>query len=241
MQPFLKAFPPSLRLLTIVIASWLISACENQVTQQSSNEIHHQSYLKALEKASVAKSRLIFEMNRIQSGTVSHYDFLQYEHIELIRHSKALNHPPASLPETVRIDLKQQAKNILDSANVLEWVIADFLRAHSLMLSSRYNLNDLIDKNLKSSNADQFNRLLTLNKHLNRYLIQQTGEQNLKQAVQDFKRQPSKEINAFIFQTEQLINQAPLVQAAFKALLDSPIDHQAWLLTNTYTLATSKD
>ena len=66
-------------------------------------ERHQQEYVAALDRVTAAPTRIAEEMQRIRSEKVAHYDFLQYEHIEMLRHARALSYPPANLePETTR-------------------------------------------------------------------------------------------------------------------------------------------
>lgn len=251
---------PIIWLMAFLLSSLLIAGCEKAPTNHAEkamservetietpklNITHHQDYLAALEKVTSAQAKLIYEMNRIQTGEVAHYDFLQYEHIELIRHAKALAHPPAALPESIRVDLTHQAQTLLDSANQLEWVIADFLRAHALVLSARYNLNDLIQQKATETDIEQLNHLFALNRHLNRhlnrYLIQQASEADLRDFMDEMKHQKNLQADALLFQLEQLINETPRAQTAVKQLINAPINNQAWLLAHTYNLALPKN
>lgn len=105
---------------------------------------HHQAYLDALDIVSAAESRIDEEMIRISNGTVAHYDFLQHEHIELLRHASALRHPPIAMPASERDAVIAQADAILIAAKSLELVIADYLRAQAQLNSAISNTLDLI-------------------------------------------------------------------------------------------------
>lgn len=107
---------------------------------------HHKAYLDALDKVLVAESRIAGEMSRISNGTVAHYDFLQHEHIELLRHARALRHPPNRLSASERDNMIAQADTLLTAAESLELVIADFLRAQALLRSAISNTLDLVAK-----------------------------------------------------------------------------------------------
>lgn len=104
---------------------------------------HQQDYLEALDKVEQGEARILAELDRIQQGNVAHYDFLQFENIELVRHSRALAYPPADLPQRQREDIIQQADALLGSANALEWIIADYLRAFALVRSASANTLDI--------------------------------------------------------------------------------------------------
>ncbi len=228
----------------IILFTSALSACNQETFSKDSindkpptqtiNPSHHQDYLEALRKVTSAQPKLIYEMNRIQTGEVAHYDFLQYEHIELIRHAKALAHPPAALPESVRTDLTQQAQTLLHTSNQLEWVIADFLRSHALVLSARYNLNDLIQQQVTEANGTQLTTLFELNSHVNRYLIQQASENDLRNFIDKIEHESLLKVAGLIFQVKQLINEKPKEQTAFKQLVETSVNQQAWQLAQTY-------
>ena len=94
-------------------------------------QTHEEAYLAALEKVTQGEARIANEMQRVQSGAVAHYDFLQYEHIELVRHAQALAYPPSAMDSATRAVIATEAAQLVDSANAMEWVIADFLRESS--------------------------------------------------------------------------------------------------------------
>lgn len=100
---------------------------------------HQQAYQAALDAVMGGPDRIAGEMLRIRSGEVEHYDFLQYEHIELIRHARALAYPPDIPDREGRLRTVELADAVLQAANDLEWIIADFLRAHALeQISERH-------------------------------------------------------------------------------------------------------
>jgi hypothetical protein len=96
-------------------------------------DFHPAAYLAALQIINEAKENLLTEMRRIQSGEVAHFDFLQYQHLELIRHASALQFPPTTLSADIRAKLNTEAQTLLAAANQLEWTIADFLRAQAMI------------------------------------------------------------------------------------------------------------
>lgn len=93
---------------------------------------HQQAYLAAITAIGTAHARLLTEMQRIHSDEVAHADFLQFQHLELLRHARALQHPPAALEERTRQQLAAQAELLLSAIKQLEWTIADFLRAQAM-------------------------------------------------------------------------------------------------------------
>lgn len=114
---------------------------------------HQQEYTAALNHAAEAPARITEEMQRIRSGEVAHYDFLQYEHIEMLRHARALSFPPANLKSEQREDVLSQATQWQQSAEGYELVIADFLRTQAVASSAKANFQDLL--RLLSAEADE--------------------------------------------------------------------------------------
>lgn len=122
-------------------------------------ESHIDAYASAITAAESAQDKLLAEMTRIQSGAVAHYDFLQFEHLELIRHARALHHPPAALSEAVRARLTSQAEQLLAQTNELEWVIADFLRAIAMIDIMQTHIEDPVRANPVDGLGDPAARL----------------------------------------------------------------------------------
>ena len=114
---------------------------------------HEDEYAAALEIASSAPARIEREMQRIRDGEVAHYDFLQYEHIEMLRHARALSIPPLGLEPERRANLLSQAEQLQLDAERLELTIADFLRAHAVASGAKANYQDLL--RAFSSGADE--------------------------------------------------------------------------------------
>lgn len=96
-------------------------------------ESHPQAYRESIRAMESAGEQLLVEMRRIREGDVEHYDFLQFQHLQLIRHARALQHPPSSLNEQKRRDLDGAAQTVLPAVSDLEWLIADFLRAEAMI------------------------------------------------------------------------------------------------------------
>jgi len=105
---------------------------------------HHQAYLDALSTVVAAQTRIEREMIRISNGAVGHYDFLQHEHIELVRHASALRHPPTGMSASGRDSVIAQAGVLFMAAESLELVIADYLRAEAQLSSALSNTLDLL-------------------------------------------------------------------------------------------------
>jgi hypothetical protein len=124
----------------LVVIAWAVYF-PNGTAQ--TNTVHHRDYLDALEKVQQAEPSIVHEMERLQFGSVAHYDFLQYQHIELIRHARALAHPPAGLTQSARAEIVAAAEQLLKSAGEMEWVIADFLRALAMLRNASSNTLDI--------------------------------------------------------------------------------------------------
>lgn len=92
----------------------------------------------------MAPARIESEMQRIRSGEVAHYDFLQFEHIEMLRHARALSHPVANVNGSERESLLSEARRLQAEASRYEIIIADFLRGHAAALNARLNYQDLL-------------------------------------------------------------------------------------------------
>jgi cytochrome c peroxidase len=115
---------------------------------------HAADYAHAIRITADAVPELIAEMRRVHSGAVAHYDFIQFQHLELIRHARSLQHPPASLQETTRAQLSQQASELLQDVNALEWTIADFLRAEAMIRVMTSHINEPEDSELSGEMGD---------------------------------------------------------------------------------------
>jgi cytochrome c peroxidase len=127
-----------------------------EVTLPGSAELaqrHRYEYEAAVKHASEAPARIAAEMQRIRSGEVAHYDFLQYEHIEMLRHARALSFPPADVMAEQREAMLTQAKHWQQLAEEYELTIADFLRGHAVASGARTNYQDLL--RILSDQADE--------------------------------------------------------------------------------------
>ena len=107
-------------------------------------DMHSSGYSLALEITASAPARIAAEMRRIRSGEVAHYDFLQYEHIEMLRHARALSFPPADTDPDTRASMLMQAAQWQETAAQYELTIADFLRRYAVSLNAKLNYQDLL-------------------------------------------------------------------------------------------------
>lgn len=93
---------------------------------------HQAEYLAALATVGAAQQGIVEQMQALLTGKTEHFDFLQYEHLQMIRHARSLAHPPAILTPEQRSQIQVSSARILQQAEALEWVIADFLRAFAV-------------------------------------------------------------------------------------------------------------
>ena len=114
---------------------------------------HQEEYTAALDLAAEAPTRIAEEMRRIRSGQVAHFDFLQYEHIEMLRHARALSFPPGDLGQEQRDAVLAQAVEWQQSAEQYELIISDFLRTLAVASSAKTNYQDLL--RVLSAEADE--------------------------------------------------------------------------------------
>ncbi|MCP5345308.1 MAG: cytochrome c peroxidase [Gammaproteobacteria bacterium] len=114
---------------------------------------HQQEYAAAQQRVSEAPARIDQEMQRIRSGQVAHFDFLQYEHIEMLRQARALSFPPTTVETAQRKTLLSEATQWQQSAQQYEFIIADFLRNQAIVSNARTNFQDLLHS--FSLNADE--------------------------------------------------------------------------------------
>lgn len=114
---------------------------------------HHSDYTDALQRTAEGPDRIAAEMARIRSGEVAHFDFVQYEHIEMQRNARALSFPPANTGAEQRAALLQSATQWQQAAADYELVIADFLRQQAVVSSAKANLQDLL--RILSRDADE--------------------------------------------------------------------------------------
>lgn len=105
---------------------------------------HLQAYEAARELVRTAPERIEAEMHRIATGEVAHFDFLQFEHMEMMRHALALSFPPAQTHTQQREALLEDAQEWQQAARDYELEIADFLRSQAVLGSARANYQDLL-------------------------------------------------------------------------------------------------
>jgi len=94
---------------------------------------HQSAYRAAQATLLPAFARLQDALANVDSGTVAHFDFVQAEHLELIRHARALQHPPSALSAASRQCLQNGASRLLQEVMLLELPIADYLQARAML------------------------------------------------------------------------------------------------------------
>jgi len=147
----------------------------------AANGAHEVAYAAALQRLQVAPDRLLTEMRRIDAGEVAHFDFLQHEHIELLRDSKALAFPPTSLPQDKREALSTQAGAVLRLATDLEWTLADFLRGQAAVNAAVSSTADIVRQASNDAEPATRSALNTLGQKA--IAFRQTGDDSTLQAL----------------------------------------------------------
>lgn len=94
---------------------------------------HRDAYRAAQDALTPAFTQLQAELARVESGGVAHFDFVQFQHLELIRNARALQHPPADIADSNRQCLQDGAEQLLEDVMALELPIADFLQARAML------------------------------------------------------------------------------------------------------------
>jgi len=94
---------------------------------------HQSAYIAAIDAIDPAWIALQAEMERLQNGEAAHFDFVQFQHLELIRHARALQFPPADISVSNLACLQSAAPALLEEVLAQEWPIADFLQAQAML------------------------------------------------------------------------------------------------------------
>jgi len=94
---------------------------------------HHASYRSAQDALAPAFTGLLQALEQVTTGAVAHFDFVQFQHLELIRHARALQHPPSDLAENSQQCLQAGAAQLLQQVMALELPIADYLQAQAML------------------------------------------------------------------------------------------------------------
>ncbi|MCW8194594.1 hypothetical protein F6455_07325 [Proteobacteria bacterium 005FR1] len=219
------------------LAVFACSALGHDALAQT-NLAHHRDYLEALEKVKQAESRIALEMERLQFGELAHYDFLQFEHIELIRHARALAHPPAGLTQSASADIALAVEELLTSASELEWLIADFLRALATVRNASSNTLDIAAALKREAPAGLATKLDKLSQQTARFAKAgyETGWDELDEAFKavlnaSISEQRRRELD---FQRQALESNAGAINQARQALILSDVDQHGERLAALY-------
>lgn len=219
---------PSLGVLLLALTS---------IVRAETNSAHQQDYLAALEKVIHAESRIAQEMKRVQLGSVAHYDFLQYEHIELVRHARALAFPPAEVSAETRDAIKTQAEQLLTSANDLEWVIADFLRALAQLRSASSNTLDILIPLKSGASPALIGKIEALETAMLLFTVSGYAEEwEVLSAALDAVHEAAnvQQRRELAVQQQLLRDNAPVLTVQRQKLVDSDVDRLALQLQLLY-------
>jgi cytochrome c peroxidase len=104
-----------------------------QCWQLNPSQTHTQAYTTTQAALLPTHTRLLADAEAIDAGQVAHFDFLQAEHLELIRHARALQHPPSEFSAAGRTCLQDGAQRVLQEVMLLELPIADYLQARAML------------------------------------------------------------------------------------------------------------
>lgn len=206
------------------------------------NDAHHRDYVAALAQVSQSEAQILAAMKQVQSGQVAHYDFLQNEHIELIRHARALAWPPGNISQPDKDALRADAVALLSSAESLEWIIADFLRAVAQVRSATSNTLDIASQAAQGTSgtlsasleALQVQTLMFMASGYNEGWEALAGVYDVVLTA-DISDQTRRELQ---FQRERLALFTPQLQVHTQALLESDVDVRAMHLQALFDEAT---
>ncbi len=204
-------------------------------------DAHHKDYQAALEIVASSEANILNAMQQVQSGQVAHYDFLQYELIELIRHSRALAWPPGSVPTSTKTAISDEARALRNSAEELEWIITDFLRAIAQVRSATSNTLDIAKQAILHASGSTKTDLQALQVETLKFMgaAYQEGWQQLESAFDsalkgDISAQSYRELS---FQKAQLATYPQQLSGFMKNLTNSDVDERAAKLKALYEAA----
>jgi len=136
-------------LAVIIILS--IALVGLQVTKPSINNAHHNAFQKNILEMQGSSNALQESILKTRYGVNSHYDFVQFNMLELYRHEKGIKHPPGFLSTKTADQIKTLDNAIFDKVESINLHVNEFMRLNSLRLNSVNYLPLLIrDTQLKS-------------------------------------------------------------------------------------------
>lgn len=223
-----------------ILASLMFSSIAVSASAQGA-DAHHSDYALALSTVVHGEERIAAAMQQVQSGQVAHYDFLQQEHIDLIRHARALAWPPASIAPATKTALRDEAQALLGSAEALEWIIADYLRAVAQVRIATSNTLDIAEQAAQGAESELKASLEALQIETLMFMAAayHEGWERLVTAYDtvlksDISEHSRVELRA---QKERLRLFTPQLQEHRQALLESDVDVQAARLKGLYEAA----
>lgn len=125
---FLRELLPAPELLAVDISQ--VEEGEPGVRPHSDASQHLDIYRTVADEMEPTYQKLLHELERVLEGQVLHFDFVQFQHLELIRRARALQFPPVSLDTERQNRLAEQASALVEKIVNLEWPISDLLRNH---------------------------------------------------------------------------------------------------------------
>ena len=204
------------------------------------NQSHHQDYLRSLELLRNSKANLMRAMHNVYSEEVAHYDYIQHEHIEVVRNIKALSHPPLALQDSDRTVLIEQAQELLESANELEWVISDFLEAQALTTVAKQNFFDLLQNKLTEKShqpsSEQVMLIFLLMSDMRQFKSSGSLLKYVSANTKIWEQMDSETLTVWINNYYQYRAEA---KKAYATLVASPLDHKIWAIESVYLRLTS--
>jgi hypothetical protein len=209
----------------------LVGIAFPSLVSAQANDAHHRDYVAALAQVSQSEAQILAAMKQVQSGQVAHYDFLQNEHIELIRHARALAWPPGNISQPDKDALRADAVALLSSAESLEWIIADFLRTVAQVRSATSNTLDIASQAAQGTSGTLSASLKALQVQTLMFMASgyNEGWEALAGAYDavltaDISEKTNRELQ---FQRERLVLFTPQLQVHTQALLESDVDVRA--------------
>lgn len=217
--------PNSMQLLAITMLLPILWVAQIAVAE---TDTHEAAYLQTLERLQVAPDAIREEVQRVHSGEVEHFDYLQHAHIELLRDARAVRFPPSSLNQRQRELIKDQADQVLQSSMELELTIADFLRGQALLNAALSSTVDLIRTAHSRSNAAVQGKLLTLSKAANDFR-DMASEEALDALMQAFEAVANSQLKASVkqeiaVQKDIIIRNQELVERTMNDLAAANLD-----------------
>lgn len=130
------------------------------INEELRDNEHELAYRDVLQSIPGTQAQLLQELDALTSGQLAHFDFLQFHHMELIRYSRALLHPPSTLSTAQHTLLVEQADLLNRQVMGLELAIADFLQTF-VRVGDLENLLQQVKSETVLLSGDEAESLLT--------------------------------------------------------------------------------